>query len=261
MERLLPVARDYWQLIPEPSQAHCKEQQSPAPAHDEPAPAQPHTPFEHEPEQQSLAEPHEAPPPLHAAQVPLEQRESPAQSLFERHREPAFPFSQTPEVPLFVYEQHWAAPFRSVPTYAPAGEHVGAVHVPFEQVDPLPVHVVQAFPPTPQALAELPDSHWFPLQQPLPHEFASHTHAPEMHSCPHEQNPTQRPPHPSEAPQDWFEQLGTQAGGEGGVDEGATRFQSCSSPPEQSACTRPAPPDVLAWAMARHLPLAVFTSP
>ena len=64
--------------------------------------------------------------------------------------------------------------------------------------------VVQAAPPVPQAELVSAVMQLFPLQQPWPHEFASHLHAPALHSWPEAQMAHATPPVPHVAlPEAW----------------------------------------------------------
>lgn len=70
-----------------------------------------------------------------------------------------------------------------LPEQHPSGQLVGlqlAGHTPALQVPD--VHATHPVPPVPHSEFELPGSHALPLQQPVGHEAALHTQAPEMHS-------------------------------------------------------------------------------
>jgi hypothetical protein len=53
--------------------------------------------------------------------------------------------------------------------------------------EPAP-HAPHALPPAPH-IAALGTTHWLPLQQPVGHEFESHTHAPATQRSPEPQAP------------------------------------------------------------------------
>jgi hypothetical protein len=83
-----------------------------------------------------------------------------------------------PPAPHVAAEGTW----QSSPVQQPSG-HWHPVHTPAVHAWP-EGHATQAMPAPPHWAAVLPGSQLLPLQQPLGHEAALHTHWPDTHRCP-----------------------------------------------------------------------------